>query len=195
MRDAALRGSVHETGIGNNVLRWSDDIATHEGIQRFTSSVGTAQIIVLDGTAYCSGTSTRMVSAFCGLSAKAAGTLGSRWLSVSTSTRADAALADDVTLASVLASITPGGTLTKTTVPTLADGKRAIGVLGTATADQKPYTSEELWISAAQPSLPIAVDLGLAHSLATTTIHSRDWGERVSLSAPTTTVALSSLTG
>jgi len=88
LSNADARGSVHETESETTSklkATFSDDVAVHEGRQNITRSVGEqAHVLIVAGVAYCSGNQAALINYF-GFPAAIAREVGSRWVSVPSS--------------------------------------------------------------------------------------------------------------
>jgi len=190
MRDAAAKGSVHETArIRSNaaVVTDRDDVGQASGRQIVASSNGaTSEVLVVNGLAYFDGNQAALRSLY-DLSPTAAVKVGARWVSVPTSDSLYPEIVGDVTLPSALQEVTPGGHLTET-APTKVDGTPVIGIHGTAPADAGGG-SITLYVSRSGAPLPVT-----ATQPSTNGVSSRStftgWGEGLVVTAPRRSVSI-----
>jgi hypothetical protein len=193
LRDALSKGSVHELAVateGSLTFTSDDDVATDEGRQNIMKSGGVhAHVLIVGGNAYYSGNQTTLTSYF-GLTPHLAQQVGSNWVRLSPTDPGYATVAADATLPSALDELKLGGVLSETG-PTKIDGQNVVGIR--ATRHESGATgSVVMYVTSSAPPLPVSVDItarnkqGTLHS--TTTLS--DWGEPVSLTAPTNVVTL-----
>jgi hypothetical protein len=187
MQDARIRGSVHEVErdtAGRLAAALSDDVATSRGRQTITLTTGAiAHVVVIGKTAYIAGNATA-VRHFFDFSTSAADTIGRRWLSIPSTSRAYATVVQDATLPSVLNDLQFRGGLTELT-PSTIDGQSVIGIEGTAFTPGKAqgHVTGIVYISRSTHPLPVAATYS-AGNAATTTVAFDHWGERLSVHPP-----------
>jgi hypothetical protein len=197
VRDAEARGSARETqasSISGVRVSLTSDVALRDGRQRITASgIGVAQVLVVSGAAYCSGSTLDALMNYCDTTPAASAIVGRRWLRIVPSGSLYASIAGGVTLASVLEAITPSGKLTQTPPKTIG-GVRAIGVTGRANSTASPFTSVTLWISSSHVPLPLAATFSSStNKTDTSTATLGNWGEHIAISPPVHAVAYTSL--
>jgi hypothetical protein len=199
LADASARGSMHEveTAVGTKVtIKVVADLATNEGRQNITHSGGEqAQALLVGATAYFSGNQAALTHYF-GLPASVAKTVGTRWVSVLSSSSGYASVASDLTLASALKSLTPPGALSET-APTRVDGQSVVGIRGTPGSADGKDASDILYVTSSSTPLPVAVSAsskgGGGAQAFTSTVTLSGWGEHVAVSAPTNVISSSKL--
>jgi len=197
--DDTARGSFHfaaSTVQAGKTVTFSDDVALDEGRQIVTISGGARfSALVVAGVAYMSGNETALVDYF-GFSAAVAREVGERWISVPRSSSAYADVAGGVTVSSALAQITPAGTLTET-APTTLDGQAVIGVSGRLPAAYGQPGSMTTYVIRGSSPLPVLMTITLRASGHVSAGHGSasvsDWGEHVTVSAPTNAIPLSKI--
>lgn len=193
LRDALSKGSVHELDVateGSLTSTLDDDVATDEGRQTITKSGGVhAHVLIVGGNAYYSGNQTTLTSYF-GLTPQVAQQVGSNWVRVSPTDPGYAAVSADATLPSALNQLKLGGVLSET-APIKVDGENVIGIRATL-HKSGASGSVVMYVTRSATPLPVSVETTARNKQGTlhATITLSDWGERVSLAAPTNVVTL-----
>jgi hypothetical protein len=132
LSDATATGSVHElesTENSGKTKTFSDDVATQAGRQDITPAPRQrALVLVVRGVAYFSGDQAVLAHYF-GLSPSAARAVGTRWVSIPSSSRGCAVGAYNATLPTVLDGLSLTGPLTET-APSTVSGESVVGIQG-----------------------------------------------------------------
>jgi hypothetical protein len=196
LTDAIARGSVHEVeseATPSIAGTLTDDLATHEGRQNIVHSGGeTAHVLVVGGAAYLSGNQAALVHYF-GLPATVAREVGSRWVSVPSSSSGYSTVAADATLPSAMASLAIPGHTTET-APTTIDGQSVIGIRGSLPVSGSPHAAVTATIYVSRASSPLPVRAIYTEGKGSTeTVSLSHWGETVALKAPTNVIPASQL--
>jgi hypothetical protein len=190
--DALTRGSFHENQafVDAHSITFSDDVAITSGEQRVdVGGRGQVHIEAVGTTGYFSGNRAGLITDF-GFPTRVATQVGSRWVSVPRTSGEYSGLTYDATLPTALDEIAPRGHLTQTHA-TIHD-HAAIAIHGTAAKGAAPLTAVTLYITRAAHPLPFYASFtGPAGATATAEI--TNWGERVTITAPTRAIPFSSL--
>lgn len=196
LHDARADGSVHEVMRGKDAgsaVTFSDDVSLHGGRQKITLTTGNVAHVLVDrDVAYISGDGLVMRRYF-GFSAPAAAKIGSRWLSIPSTNRAFAGVADDVTLGSAIRDLALVGHLTEL-VPSRLNGRPVVGILGTASLPGAPRGSVAgtVYVTRSGTPLPVAATYSSGTRASTRIVLDR-WGEGVRLRAPTHVITVTAL--
>ena len=137
----------------------SIDVAASEGQQviHLSGAAGEAQVALVGGTAYFTGSEPMLVAYF-GFPAAVAVTIHGRWISVPSSNSAYAAVSDGVTISSTLRDLIPQASL-KLTGPSSVNGVAVTGIRGTIKASAtSPAGTATMYVSRAAKPLPVRVD-------------------------------------
>jgi hypothetical protein len=196
LADAAAQGSVHEVEsetTPSTAGTLTDDVATHEGRQNITHSGGeTAHVLVVGGVAYLSGNQAALVHYF-GFPTSVAREVGSRWVSVPSSSSGYSTVSADATLPSAIAELAISGHTTET-APTTVDGQSVIGIRGSVPVSGSAHATvtATLYVSRATSPLPVGATYTDGKG-STETISLTHWGETVALKAPANVIPASQL--
>jgi hypothetical protein len=196
VRNALARKSVHEIETekapkASGLI--TIDAGTTQGHEQITHSGGEqAQVLVVGGTAYFSGNQAALIHYF-GLPAAVAKKIGTRWVSVPSSSSGFAAVAGGTTLASVLGSFDVPGTL-RETAPTQIDGQAAVGVTGKGpvTGSSTPSVSAIVYVTRSSKPLPLRAVYSFSTG-GSVTLDLSAWGEHLALKAPATSIPATQL--
>ncbi len=195
LSDAGASGSVHETEsvkLSAGREKFSDDVAVHEGRQAITVHPGeVAHVLVVHGQAYISGKKS-VLTAFFGFSKLAARAIGSRWLSIPSTSRGYSTVAYDATLATALDGLFLRGPLTET-APATIDGTSVVGIQGDVTLPGTPGSvATTVYVSRASKPLPVGATYSFSTG-ASGRIAFSHWGEPLSLRPPARVIAQGAL--
>jgi len=161
-------------------------------------AVGTQQVEVLyvAGVAYVRGNAGGLESAM-GLKPATATAYAERWIAVTPSNSLYSSLVKTTTLNSTLQSLKPTGKLTFTP-PTTIEGRQALGVQGGLPPGTASGVtgSTVLYVAATKPTVPLEFkgDAVVSGSPVTSKALFTRWGQALHLSAPATSVPLSTVT-
>ena len=204
LADATASGSVHEAStevLGSRRATFSDDVATGSGRQDITVSGGIhAHVRVTGQTAYISGDAHTLAKYF-GLSPAAARFVGTRWVSIPSSSADYATVAEDATLSSALGEITPSGPLTFQAT-TKIDGEDVIGIRGGLPSSLSQIGAgtvsgtATVYLTRSSRPLPVYAALtasSAAAGTATFTSTLTGWAERGSTTAPARSIPIGRL--
>ncbi len=151
------------------------------GRQETTGSNGAVMTeLVRPGSTYVRGNAAALTG-FLGLRAKKAARLANRWLVLNAGDRNYQQVTQGVTADSVLSSVTPVGTLTKSKLQKIGS-QSVVGVVGTAPASSElPAGADaELWVAATGKPLPVAAEeLSGNGTRIELTFTRSSWGEKV----------------
>lgn len=195
---ASARHTVHyvstSSASGHSILMVAD-VGKGRGIQRITFSShghsGPATILIAGHTAYIKGNAFTMRNFFGFPQAKAKQYAG-KWISIPSTSSGYSALAADATFASFLADLLP--TTHLTLVQATIDGKKSVGVRGTARQGGVKLVAT-VYAPARGTPLPFeekAVPVGHA---GTSLVRMSRWNELVRVSAPANAVPISTVVG
>jgi len=195
---AKKSGTVHfkllGTASGKTETIIGDASAT-DGREIITIGNVNVQAEVVAGAAFVEGNAGGLETQM-GLPATEAKTYAGKWISIASTDAPYASITQAVTLAATLAQLQPTGHLTLTAVTTRA-AHSVIGVKGglPGSAIKGTTGSAVLYVSTTDPKVPIVFE---AEQTSGGTKMSdvgtfSDWGKPLHLSAPTSSVALSSL--
>jgi hypothetical protein len=188
MIGARQRGSVHMLESDKPSGGGTYDVGANEGRQTISDgNEGNATLLVLPGMAYLKGDAAFLQNQL-GTSIASASRYAQQWISFQPSYANYAALVEGDTLASALTEATPVGHLSLTSVMTI-DGQNVVGVSGGVPADVLPASakgSEVLYVSTVAPYLPVELAVSGTYNgqSADSTLTFSDWGERISVVAP-----------
>jgi hypothetical protein len=191
---ATAAGSLHfhsTTQDGQSSIVFNDDSASGSGRQDITiSGGGQMTVLVVAGVGYVNGNADAL-QGFLGLPAATAAQLAGQWISFSSGDPGYQQVVAGVTTSSVLAEITPVGSLTKIG-PTTVDGQSVVGVRGAASssAGMPAGTKITLYVAADGRALPVSCLEGSGSGQTDITLS--QWGEHVSVAAPAHAVPLPS---
>jgi hypothetical protein len=197
MSDATARGSVHEVStepISGGKEVQADDVTQNSGRQTITGPGGLqARVLLVDKVGYMSGNEKGLVDYF-GFPSDVASAVGEHWISVSSTGAAYGSVAEDATLGSALKLITPAGSL-KELGPSRVDGMNVIGIHGSVPRAVSHSGTETLYITRSAKPLPVEVIYTLSHDGKTVRVPTTlsKWGERATVTAPTTAIPLGEL--
>jgi hypothetical protein len=175
------------------VAEFTEDLATHAGRQNIIRSGSEqAQVMVVGGVAYISGNQAALVHYF-GFPAAVARKVGTRWVSIPSSSSAYSTVAGDATLPSAMGNLAIAGKLTQT-APTTVNGEPVIGIRTDDTITGSPRSTLVATLYLSRTSKPLPVRATYTYSKGgTATITFSDWGEKVTLKAPAHSIPLSQL--
>jgi hypothetical protein len=202
-KDAALaRGSVHLVGnyssSGGGTVQNVYDAATTQGKQVATSSPPSNGIALLMSPqmAYIQGDASFLEDVV-GMGRDDAMKYAGQWIAVPSSSSEYANAASGLTISELITNVTPTGTLSFAK-PTTIDGKTAVGVSGglPVWANGSAGTTV-LYVSTAAPYLPVAevVQGTNGTDKMTGTDHMSDYGKPVTVTAPATSIPITSIMG
>jgi len=183
-------GAVHyvlQTTKGAAQLTVTGDASASEGAQYIVSGTDQTILQLIGNTLYVRG-NTGGLQDTVGMSAASASQFDGKWMAAHVGDPLFLQLAPELVLKSVMAHLTPAGTLAEST-PGLVNGHEVIGVRGNAPLVAQAG-SATLWVTTAPPTVPIGTstqttDKGTAVTQVGT--FSR-WGEHVDLKAPSGSV-------
>lgn len=198
LHDALTHKSVHQVEtektpqFSNNV---STDAGTNQGREQIAHSGGEqAQVVVVGGTAYFSGNQAALIHYF-GLPAALARKVGTRWVSVPSSSSGYTVVAGGTSLPAVLGAFAIPGLLTET-APTVVDGQSVVGIKskGPATGSTSPavVASAIVYVTRSHTPLPLRAVYSFSKGGSATLDLSR-WDEHLALKAPTNVIPVSKL--
>ena len=196
LRNAASRHSVHEV-VTEKAAKASglvvSDVGTNQGRQDITRSGGVkAHVVVVGGTAYFSGNQAALVHYF-GLPAAVAHKVGTRWVSVLSSSSGYSFVAGGTSLSSVLGGFAVPGQL-KETAPTQVDGQPAVGITSTGPATGSTTAPASAIVYVTRSSTPLPLRAVYTYSSgASVTLQLSGWGEHLALKAPTNVIPAAQL--
>lgn len=194
--DANADGSVHvdETvRAATKAATSSNDVAASEGQQviHLSGAAGEAQVALVGGTAYFTGSEPMLVAYF-GFPATVAVTIHGRWISVPQSNSAYAAVAAGVTISSTLRELIPQVSL-KFAGSGSVNGVAVTEIRGTVKSTaSSPAGTAIVYVSRSAKPLPVRVDFRDSQGDTVTAAFSR-WGEHIAIKAPTGTISIASL--
>ncbi len=187
---ARAQRSAHYVALATNGVsrtRLVCDVATTEGIQRITYSVGgktgTVTVLVKAGTAYLRGDGF-VLTTYLGFKAPASAKYSNTWIRVPRSDRAYASISAAVTLPSTIDEFRLGGPLSFLPEKTVA-GQKVTGIRGTI---GKPAAQATLYARAHGTPLPVG-EVETYGSGLDETLLSR-WNEPVHVSVPARAVSI-----
>jgi hypothetical protein len=201
---ARAEGSVHvdvSAAASQAVVRISGDALPTVGRQVASGNDGAAMTeLVRPGSTYVRGNAAALTG-FLGLSAKEASKLANRWLVLHAGNPNYQSITQGVTADSLLSSITPVGSLTKTKLEKVSR-QSVVGVVGKAPSGSGMPVGAmaTLWVAAAGKPLPVAAEEVSGSDRVEVLFLRSSWGEKVTgVSAPRGAVpypaGLSSSTG
>jgi len=196
LHDALARKSVHELetakapNVSDSVIT---DATTNQGRQQITHSGGEkGQVVVVGGKAYFSGNQAALTHYF-GLPAALARKVGTRWVSVPSSSSGYSAVAGGASLNGVLGSFDIPGQL-KETAPTQVDGQSAVGITGKGPVTGSTTASISATVYVTRSSTPLPLRAVYAFSSGgSVTLELSGWGEHLALKAPTNVIPVAQL--
>ncbi len=195
---AKKSGSAHyvlKAVEGSSSQTISGDASATEGQQQVVQGAQHIQVIYVGGIAYVRGDSGGLTSAM-GLTSTVAASYANKWIAVHSTDSLFKSIVSAVTLAGTLAQLNPTGTLSLT-APTSVAGRPAVGVKGglPGTPQQGVSGDTTLYVAATAPTVPLKFS-GTAKQGSQTVKDSgtfSNWGKPLTLTAPTGSVAFSSL--
>jgi hypothetical protein len=159
------------------------DAGPTSGIQRITfrqnGKSGHLTVIVSKHNAYVRGDAFTLQN-FMGFSPADSKRFAGGWLLIPSSSHAYPTLAEDVTYASAVDGLAPGGTLANVSRRKL-DGKSVVGIRGTTTANGQRVV-DTLWLAAKGKRLPVS--RSIVASKGHVTITFSRWGKAVHIGVP-----------
>jgi hypothetical protein len=186
---ARAKGSVHvdvSAAASQAVVRISGDALPTVGRQVATGNNGAVMTeLVRPGSTYVRGNAAGLTG-FLGMSAKTASRLANRWLVLHAGNPNYQAITQGVTADSLLNSITPVGSLTKTKLEKV-NRQSVVGVVGKApTGSGMPAgATATLWVAATGKPLPVAAEEVSGSTRFEVLFRRSSWGEKVTgVSAP-----------
>lgn len=186
--------SAHETSsevVGSKRASFSDDVANSSGRQDIITPDGSqAHVLVVGKFAYISGNQDVFMSYF-GFPRAVARVVGGRWVSIPSATGEYATVANNATLPSALADITPSGRLTELAA-TKIHGESVIGIRGRLPSALKQSGTEVLYVTRSNHPLPVSATL-TGRGIGTLTTSLSDWGEHVAITPPPSSIPLRQL--
>jgi hypothetical protein len=195
---ATSSGTVHFQLLGTEGGKTESivgDASGSDGREIITAGTVKIEALVVGGAAFVEGNAGGLEDQM-ELSAADAATYAGKWISIASTDAPYASLTKAVTLASTLSELRPTGTLTLT-APTTKASKRVVGVHGNLPGGAVKGTtgSATLYVSTAHPTVPIVFDaVQTTSGTKETSVGTfTNWGKPLDLTAPTTSVAFSSL--
>lgn len=196
VHDALSRSSVHEVEtekapkVSGTVIT---DAGTKQGHQEITHSGGVkAQVVVVGDKAYFSGNQAALIHYF-GLPAAVAAKVGTRWVSVPSSSSGYSTVAGGTSLAAVLGGFDIPGQL-KETAPTQVDGHAVVGITGKGPVSGSTTASVSAIVYVTRSSTPLPLSAVYTFSAGgTVTLGLSGWGEHLALKAPTNVIPAAQL--
>jgi hypothetical protein len=187
---AGAAGSAEDDQSGRTTSEAFSDVGTSSsaaGRQVITTTAGVrATVLLIGDVAYLDGNLAALTTFF-RLPATTASRVANKWISVDSRSRGYASLWRELslgmTVSSVVAELTPVGSLAKTT-PRTMDGRLVVGVRGMApawTGDPRGTTAT-LYVAATGQPLPVSCQQDYRSYRVTTVF--RRWGEKVQVTAP-----------
>ncbi len=196
VHDALAHSSVHQvetekspTASGTVVT----DAGTKQGRQVITHSQGeNAQVIVVGGTAYFAGNQAALIHYF-GLPAALAQKVGSRWVSVPSSSRGYSVVAAGLTLTGLIGGFAIPGQLTET-APTMVDGQAVVGIKSQAppTGSTAASVSAIVYVTRSRTPLPVRAVYTFSKG-GSATLDLSGWNEHLAVKAPTNVIPAAKL--
>ncbi len=162
------------------------DAGLHAGVQQVTFAgkvAGKITVVVSGDTAYFRGNAA-VLRSYMSFSKASAAKYASKWIRVPKTDAAYAAIAQDVTLPSLLADLPVTGTLAAAPATTI-HGQRLVGVQGTTRSKTGHTTVQRLYVPASGARLPVYEAIGGSIS---TFSH---WNTPLHITVPSSTVAVS----
>lgn len=185
----STEGSEQETITG--------DAGLSEGQQERVIGSDEVEAELIDDTAYLQGNAGGLADTF-GLSSSQATKYAGKWISVAPSDSLYSSISESVTLDTLVGQLLPTGSLTQDT-PTTLDGQQVIPVRGGLPGQvQKGVTgSAVLYVDTKRPTVPVGFSGEAAKSGEQVTDDGAfsEWGEQIDLSAPSSPVPYSDLSG
>jgi hypothetical protein len=196
LTDATAIGSVHEfesTENSGKTETFSDDVATQAGRQDITPAPRQrALVLVVRGVAYFSGDQAVLTDYF-GLSPSAARAVGTRWVSIPSSSRGYAVVAYNATLPTVLDGLSLTGPFTET-APGTVSGESVVGIQGHVSLPGVPRDSvaATVFVSRSGKPLPVGATYRFSNGASAGIVLSH-WGEHLSVPPPAHVIAQKAL--
>ena len=195
---AKTSGSAHyvlRAVEGTSSQTISGDASASEGQQQVVQGSQHIQVIYVGGVAYVQGDSEGLTSAM-GLTSTVANSYANKWIAVHSTDSLFKSIVSAVTLAGTLAQLNPTGKLSLT-APTTVAGRAAVGVKGglPGTPQSGVTGNTTLYVAATAPTVPLKFS-GTAKQRGQSVKDSgtfSNWGKALTLTAPTGSVAFSSL--
>lgn len=184
---------IDQTGSGKNAERLVGDISNQNGQEELTNPYGTLEVRLVGPTVYVAGNAQSLELAL-GLTAALAKKYATKWISLISADEPYAKVAEAMLPGAELEDYVPSGDLTIGKVTTL----RKHGVLpisGTAPSTATGKGIATLYVSTTAPYVPVGGSLtGTASENGENEVVAfTAWGESISYTAPSTSVAFSSL--
>ncbi len=167
----------------------TQDAGPMGGHQMVTAGAARAQVIVTGGTAFVQGNS-KAVTSYLGFAASEATALANRWISIQPTEQPYPAVSLGVSLSSALGEVSLTGKLSETLQTTKA-GQAVIGIQGTSASPDGVRSPATLYIATGS-DLPVEFDTSPAANTSEQ-VNFSNWGNPVSVSAPTGAVAYSAI--
>jgi hypothetical protein len=195
LSDATSRSSVHEMESQKSAkfsATLSADLGTNDGRQDITRSGGEqAHVLLIGSAAYISGNQAALIHYY-GLPVAVARKVGTRWVSVPSSSSGYPVIATGATLSSAIKALAIPGHVTET-APTSIDGQPAFVIHGKSSVTGSSATvSVTMYVSRGATPLPLSATFTYS-SGGTVTVQLSDWNERLALRAPTNVIPLAQL--
>jgi hypothetical protein len=198
LRNAAVRGSVRDSVdvvVDSQRLASESDVAGDRGRQLITvSGGGQAQVLAVGNTAYVAGNQAALVN-YLKFPLSYSTAIGLNWVSIPRSNKAYAAVASDVTLTSVLASLTPTGDLTEGR-PTTFRGVPVIPITGGVPAITNAGGTETIDVTRSPNPLPVHVTANVeqhGRQVGAEAMTLTRWGKSIALVPPRRSIPIAEL--
>jgi hypothetical protein len=167
------------------------DIGSVTGAETISSGAATATIRITGKAAYFTG-NTAGLTAYIGLSAKAAAKASSRWVMIKAGTPEYQDLAVEDTIASLPSSILPSASEITSVLDTTVSGQKAYVLSWTATSAGTPIKAR-LILTATPQVLPVSETV--TTSAQSKTITFSRWGTPFTVAAPTPVIPYTQVSG
>jgi hypothetical protein len=164
------------------------DVGARDGRQDITHSGGEkAHVLLIGSTAYLSGNQAALIHYF-GFPAAIARKVGTRWVSVPSSSGGYSVIAAGATLASAIKALTIPGHASET-APATIDGQSVVGIRGKGPISGSSTATVTATIYVSRTSRPLPLRAVYDYSAGgSATIELSDWNERLTLTAPTNVI-------
>jgi len=193
---ARAQAAAHRTGSATVLVQVTQASQTEtlasltnrtEGFQVITAGNESAQVALVDGTAYIRGNEAALTNYF-GFPSSDASQFAQRWVSIRSSDSGYDDVTGGVTLDSVLRALDPTGAL-QTGPPTSVGGISVVGVTGTSKT-----SNATVFVETTGAHLPVraVVTSGSGSSRDTVVIQFTHWGKPLDIKAPGNAIPISS---
>jgi hypothetical protein len=187
--------SVHVHGQGkqgSESVSQTADALVSSGRQVNAEGADQADLVLVGGTVYLKANRPALVAY--GFPSSLGPSLANKWISVPRSNRAYAAFSSGMNISQTLDEIHLSGSLSLLSTKTI-DGQRVVGVRGLAnpTTGFPAHSSWDLYFAATGRGLPVegVLSSGSAHDVVTFS----NWGEKLTIKAPSGAIPIASIGG